>query len=191
MRIAVVEPEGRGGMAQVAFQLCRALAEEGAEVTLVTDRHYELAHLTHPFALDQPFDLWDPKPVAQGGSKEPSSISRRLRRLGRGARYLAQWHRLAGWLDRRRFDVVQLGDVRFPVLWPLVARLARLWGDPPKRTSRRDPAQERFPGAVDGGVGGAGGGGRGGGRAVAAGRAGPVPQGHRPAAGGSARPAGR
>lgn len=119
MRIAVVEPEGRGGMAQYAFQLCRAMSAEGADVTLVTGHCYELTALDPPFAVERRFALWDPKPPAG------SAASRgRLRRLSRAVRYVRQWRRAAAWLEAQRFDVVQLGDLRFPLLWPLVSRLA-------------------------------------------------------------------
>lgn len=120
LRIAVVEPEGRGGMAHYAYQLCRALDARGAEVTLVTDRHYELQDLPHPFHLAQPLDLWDPKPrQPRGDSRSP------LRRFLRGLRYLRQWFRLGTWLRRRDFDVIQLGDIRFPILWPFLRRITR------------------------------------------------------------------
>ncbi|MFP3942155.1 MAG: hypothetical protein ACLF0P_17810, partial [Thermoanaerobaculia bacterium] len=67
MRIAVVEPVGRGGLIHYAFQLCRGLAEEGAadgvEVVLVTGRPYELEGLDAPFRVEPVLRLWDPKPA--------------------------------------------------------------------------------------------------------------------------------
>ena len=107
MRIAVVEFAGRGGLVQYAFQLCRALAAAGAEVTLVTSRDDELRALPHGFAVDTRLDLWDPKP-ASGAAR--SSV---LRRVGRGLRYYREWARLVLHLARTRPDVVQLGDIRF------------------------------------------------------------------------------
>lgn len=120
MRIAVVEPEGRGGLIHYAYQLCRAMDEEGADVTLVTGRCYELQDLEHPFRLAQPLDLWDPKP------RRAEAVSRsRLRRALRGVRYLREWYRLGTWLRSEGFDVIQMGDVRFPGLLPLLRRITR------------------------------------------------------------------
>lgn len=120
-RLAVVEFAGRGGMIHYAWQLCRALTEAGADVTLITDRHYELDALLHPFRLRKLLRLWDPKPAG-----EPSG-PRRLRRLRRAFLYYREWLRLALHLRRERPDLVQLGDIRFPGdLVPLL--LLRLLG---------------------------------------------------------------
>lgn len=109
MRIAVVEPVGKGGLVHYAFQLCRGLAAAGAEVTLVTDRAFELAALPRAFALAQPFALWDPKPERDLAGRS----ARRLRRVGRGARYALLWPRLAAALRGLRPDRVLLSDLRF------------------------------------------------------------------------------
>ncbi|KAB2949537.1 MAG: glycosyltransferase family 4 protein, partial [Thermoanaerobaculia bacterium] len=109
VRIAVVEPVGKGGLIHYAFQLCRALAAEGAEVTLVTGRDFELEKLPRPFELRQPFALWDPKPERDAAGPR----ARRLRRWVRGARYLAAWVRIARALRRLRADWVLLSDLRF------------------------------------------------------------------------------
>lgn len=108
MKIAVVEFAGRGGLIQYAFQLCRALAEAGAEVTLITSRDYELGALPHPFRLDTRLRLWDPKPA------QPAPRPSRWRRVGRALRHYREWARLVLHLARTRPDVVQLGDLRFP-----------------------------------------------------------------------------
>jgi glycosyltransferase involved in cell wall biosynthesis len=110
-KLAVVEFAGRGGMIHYAFQLCRALAGAGADVTLITDRHYELDALPHPFRLRKVLRLWDPKPA--GGPTSPRRL-RQLRRLGRAFLYYREWLRLAWHLRRERPDLVQLGDIRFP-----------------------------------------------------------------------------
>jgi len=109
MRIAVVEPVGKGGLVHYAFQLCRALAGAGAEVTLVTDRGFELADLPRCFALAQPFALWDPKPARDGSGR----YARRLRRGARGVRYALHWPRLATCLRRLRPEWTLLSDLRF------------------------------------------------------------------------------
>lgn len=124
MRIALVEPAGRGGLIHYAFQLGRALADAGAEVTLVTDRSYELDHLPQPFDLHKVLRLWDPKPASPRGSALPAAL-RRLRRAGRAVVYYREWGRLLQHLRRLRPDVVQLGDVRFATDVLPVSLLAR------------------------------------------------------------------
>ena len=104
-----MEFAGRGGMIHYAYQLARAMAEAGADVTLITDRHYELDALPHPFRLRKILRLWDPKPAGEAGSGP-----RRLRRLGRAFLYYREWLRLALHLRREQPDLVQLGDIRFP-----------------------------------------------------------------------------
>lgn len=114
MRVAVVEPVGRGGLVHYAFELCRGLAEEGAEVVLVTDRTYELEALQAPFRVERLLRLWDAKPAGAG---EPDGARRALRRSIRRGRRGVRWHRerlrLLRRLRRLRPDVVQLGDLRF------------------------------------------------------------------------------
>lgn len=107
-RLAVVEFAGRGGMIHYAWQLCRALAGTGADVTLVTSQHYELDALPHPFKLRKILRLWDPKPAGE------SAGPRKLRRIGRAFVHYREWLRLALHLRRERPDLVLLGDIRFP-----------------------------------------------------------------------------
>ena len=95
-------------MIHYAWQLCRALAGTGADVTLVTSRHYELDALPHPFRLQKILRLWDPKPAGE------SSGQRKLRRIGRAFLHYREWLRLALHLRRERPDLVLLGDIRFP-----------------------------------------------------------------------------
>lgn len=108
MRLAVVEFSGRGGMAHYAYQMCRGLTAAGLDVTLVTDRHYELDALPHPFRLEKVLRLWDAKP-----SKTSSGLVRTLRRFARAFVYYREWARTIWFLRARRFDLVQLGDLRF------------------------------------------------------------------------------
>ena len=109
MKVVVIEPAGKGGMIHYAWQLCGAMAELGASVTLITDRHYELESLDHPFTLDRSLRLWDPKPESETGS----TIVRRLRRVWRALVYYREWGRAVLMIRRLRPDVVQLGDIRF------------------------------------------------------------------------------
>ncbi|HVT44093.1 MAG TPA: glycosyltransferase family 4 protein [Thermoanaerobaculia bacterium] len=73
MRVAVVEPAGKGGLIHYAYQLCSALAARGADVTLVTDRNYELRHLPHTFRVDEILELWDPKPSVPPPASEDTA----------------------------------------------------------------------------------------------------------------------
>lgn len=111
MKVAVVEFAGRGGLIHYAFQLCRALARRGADVTLVTERHYELEVLPHDFRVVKLLRLWDPKPRTTGGRM--ARLWQKARRPVRALAWYREWARLAWWLRRGRFDVVQLGDLRF------------------------------------------------------------------------------
>ena len=115
-----MEPVGRGGLAHYACQLARAMARRGADVTLVTDRSFDLDAVAAPAAVARPLRLWDAKPTAPLGQRR-----RPLRRLSRGARWFWEWGRLVRWLGAGRFDVVQLGDVRFAAELPFVRALRR------------------------------------------------------------------
>ena len=129
MRVFVVETDGVGGMIHYAYQLCTALAAEGAEVTLVTSRHYELGHLPHTFAVDPRLRLWpniEPTPPPVG------PLGRTLRRLGhkarrgwRALRLAGEWARLTRYLLAERPDVVQFAIIRFPFQEVFLRRLRR------------------------------------------------------------------
>lgn len=114
MKVVVVEFAGKGGMTHYVYQLCRAMAETGADVTLVTDKnHYELAALDHPFRVERIIDTWDPKPAGRLSMARWAVILRKLRRVTRAVRYYREWLRLIRRIATLRPDVVQLGDVRF------------------------------------------------------------------------------
>ena len=104
MRIFLVETDGIGGMVHYIYQMATALADAGAEVTLLTSPHYELAHLPHRFAVDRRIRLW---PNVEE-HVEPHGALRRLghqarhkvRRLGRAVRFAWEWERLTRFLIR-------------------------------------------------------------------------------------------
>src|SRR5215211_8135411 len=58
LRLVLVEPNGSGGLIHYTYQLCTALANEGVDVTLITGKEYELAHLPHNFQVNNLLDLW-------------------------------------------------------------------------------------------------------------------------------------
>ncbi|HYI08021.1 MAG TPA: glycosyltransferase family 4 protein [Thermoanaerobaculia bacterium] len=132
MKIAYIEPAGKGGMIHYAFQLCRGLTAAGADVTLITDENYELAELEHPFRLERAMSLWDPKPEGRLSNAWWAVLLRRIRRIGRAIRYYGQWLKIARRVRKLDPDVILLGDVRFPFdLFPLMIlrRQARLFVD--------------------------------------------------------------
>ncbi len=120
-RIAFVEFAGKGGMIHYAFQLCRGMAAQGADVTLVTSTDYELEHLQAPFKVERLINLWDPKPAGLLSMTPWAVGGRKLRRIFRAARYYGQWLRLNRYIAETRPDIVLLGDIRFPFdLFPLL-----------------------------------------------------------------------
>jgi glycosyltransferase involved in cell wall biosynthesis len=121
MKIAYLEPSGKGAMIHYAFQLCRALAAKGAEVTLITQSDYELAALEHPFRVETSIELWDAKPAGRLSMTPWAIAGRKLRRVTRAVRYYREWLRLIRRVAELRPDVVLLGDIRFPFdLFPLL-----------------------------------------------------------------------
>lgn len=120
MRIFVVEPLATGGMIHYAYQLCTALAEQGADVTLVTAAGYEMAAYPHNFAVATPLKLWtafDPR-SSQPPRGRLARLGRKLhwqaRRAGRALRLLSEWVKLSRYLLRQRPDIVQFGKINFP-----------------------------------------------------------------------------
>ncbi len=123
-RHCVVEFLGRGGMIHYAYQFCRGLAGQGAQVTLITEGDYELARLPHNFKVETIIRLWNTRPAGavEWSSSLAARLRRALRRAGRAAMYYREWWRLVRHLKRERPDVVQFGEIRFatdllPLLW--------------------------------------------------------------------------
>jgi glycosyltransferase involved in cell wall biosynthesis len=132
VKIAVIEFAGKGGMIHYVFQLCRAMAQAGADVTLITEKNYELAALEHPFKVETLIDLWDPKPAGQLSTNWFAVTLRKLRRITRAVQYYAEWLKVIRYVAKLKPDVVQLGDIRFPGdLFPLMLlrRKAKLFAD--------------------------------------------------------------
>src|SRR5207244_11474766 len=55
MKVVMVETGGWGGIAHYAWNLCAALAGAGVEVSLLTNREWELRHLPCRFEVDRGF----------------------------------------------------------------------------------------------------------------------------------------
>ena len=52
-RTAIIEPQGHGGISHYTFELCRALAGAGADITLYTKDNYELKGFARNFRLKE------------------------------------------------------------------------------------------------------------------------------------------
>jgi glycosyltransferase involved in cell wall biosynthesis len=114
IKIVFLEFAGKGGMIHYAFQLCRALAAAGDDVTLITEKNYELAALPHPFRVEPILDLWDPKPAGRQSNAWWAVAFRKLRRVQRAMRHYGEWLRAIRRVDELQPDLVLLGDIRFP-----------------------------------------------------------------------------
>ena len=127
-RIVVVEPDGVGGMIHYAYQMCTALAAEGADVTLFTATSYELAALPHNFTVVPMMRLWPPIELRAHHSKASAvaaTVGRKIRRLSRGVRYAREWGRLTRRILAERPDVAQFAVIRFPFQAIYLRRLHR------------------------------------------------------------------
>jgi len=98
----MVETGGWGGIAHYTWNLCAALASAGVEVALLTNRQWELAHLSPAFEVDRCFS-------ARAG-------------------YLGNVKALREWVGRARPGVVHVQSLlstRFDaLLWPWMRRRA-------------------------------------------------------------------
>jgi glycosyltransferase involved in cell wall biosynthesis len=132
LRLVFVEPNSSGGLIHYAYQLCTALAEEGLDVTLVTGKEYELAHLPHNFEVHNLLDLWtlfDPQ-VAQNlqagrWQRGLYKIRRIARRGERAVRLISTWTQLTRYVSRLQPDIVQFSKINFPFEAFFLAQLRR------------------------------------------------------------------
>jgi glycosyltransferase involved in cell wall biosynthesis len=131
LNVFVIETVSRGGMIHYAYQMCTALADAGASVTLITADDYELHNFPHNFRVEPMLHLWDPFDARQ------AHVHRRLigrlarkgmqfiRRSWRGVCLVREWFRLTTYLIKQRPDVIQFGVVHFPFEAFFLARLRR------------------------------------------------------------------
>jgi glycosyltransferase involved in cell wall biosynthesis len=131
MRLFIVEPLGAGGMIHYIYQLCTALADQGADVTLVTAQDYELEHFPHNFKVERKLRLWtlfDPS-SAEIQRGPLARLWRKVhwtgRRVLRGGRLIVEWVRLTNYLLKQQPDLVQFGKINFPFEALFLARLRR------------------------------------------------------------------
>jgi glycosyltransferase involved in cell wall biosynthesis len=120
LHILVVEPRGSGGMIHYAYQLCRALSNAGAQVTLITTDEYEMENFPHNFIVRKQMKLWSSTETSETrttdglGSRLTRKSFRSLRRTTRGLRLILEWMRLTVYLIKARPDIVQFGSIEFP-----------------------------------------------------------------------------
>jgi len=130
MRLFIVEPRATGGMIHYAYQLCTALANQGAEVTLVTARDYELVGFPHNFRVEPQLQLWSRNVQTVAPPLDRLKLAwwkayRTVRRGGRAARLIHQWVHLMNYLLDQQPDLVQFGSIGFPFEAFFLARLQR------------------------------------------------------------------
>src|SRR5512143_615836 len=132
LRLVLVERNGSGGIIHYSYQLCTALAEEGADVTLVTSKDYELAHLPHNFRVNNLLDLWslfDPQVTqtldANAWQRRWHKIRWTVRRGQRAIRLIAAWTKLTRYLVKLKPDIVQFSKINFPFEAIFLAQMRR------------------------------------------------------------------
>jgi glycosyltransferase involved in cell wall biosynthesis len=132
LRLVLVEPNGSGGLIHYTYQLCTALAEEGVDVTLVTGKEYELAHLPHNFQVNNILDLWSLFDPQVGQSLTASPLQRRWQKIWRTARrgqralrLVSAWISLTRYVSELQPDIVQFSKINFPFEAIFLAQMRR------------------------------------------------------------------
>lgn len=121
MRVFVVEPRNSGGMIHYAYQLCTALAEEGAAVTLITAiQDYEMESFPHSFDVAKILNLWSRVDDRKNSppKNKVDALQRKIfwttRRAYRGLKLIFSWFTLIRYLLHEKPNIVQFGSIDFP-----------------------------------------------------------------------------
>lgn len=132
LSLILVEPNGSGGLIHYTYQLCTALANEGVDVTLITGKDYELAHLPHNFQVDNILELWSLFDSQAAQNVNASRWERRLqkarwtmRRGQRAIRLISAWATLTRHVIERKADIVQFSKIHFPFEGIFLAQMRR------------------------------------------------------------------
>ena len=132
LRLVLVEPNGSGGLIHYTYQLFTALADEGVDVTLVTGKEYELAHLPHNFKVNKLLDLWslfDPQVIqninASASQRRWHKVRWTVRRGQRALRLISAWVSLTRYLSDLKPDIVQFSKINFPFEAIFLAQMRR------------------------------------------------------------------
>jgi glycosyltransferase involved in cell wall biosynthesis len=110
LNVVIVEFLPSGGMFQFGFQFGQALAQAGHRVHLLTGPQPELKSSTPNFEVVEILPTWHPN-VYLGGS----SLRRKARRVGRALLLVESWRRTLFYMRKYRPDVVQFGELRYPL----------------------------------------------------------------------------
>ena len=120
MNIIVVEFDSSGGLIHYAYQLCTALKETGAEITLITGTDYELKQFPHNFRFENTLQLWprhsNPQSVRENATiirKFSHKLTRLFRRGTRAIKLIQAWISLTNHLIRLKPDIVQFSEIHF------------------------------------------------------------------------------
>ncbi len=120
LRVVVVEQRGTGGMIHYAYQICTAMAKEGAQVTLVTAQEYELENFPHNFEVAKLFNLWSRKsdsllvrPPRNRVEALQIKIFWEIRRGFRAIKLISSWFRVTRFLVQTHPEIVQFGETQF------------------------------------------------------------------------------
>jgi glycosyltransferase involved in cell wall biosynthesis len=132
IRLVMVEQNGSGGLIHYAYQLCTALQNAGLDVTLITGKNYELAHLPHNFSIEDTLDLWPLFELKSAEDGHESSWKKRwqkiqwtIRRGMRALRLIYTWMKLTSYLIKLKPDLVQFSKINFPFEALFLAHMER------------------------------------------------------------------
>ena len=110
LNIVIIEFLPSGGMFQYSFQFAEALARSGHRVRLLTGPRPELTSSSPNLEVIEAFPTWHPN-VDLGGA----ILRRKARRIGRALLLAESWRRAFFYVRRHRPDVVQYGELRYPL----------------------------------------------------------------------------
>lgn len=126
MRIAVLEPDGSGGMLHFSHMLSEGLARNGHDVTLFTATDYELADLPRGFDVRPELALW---PRAERRERQSNmrvqAATDLRRRSGRALRLSREMWRVAGAISDLSPDIVVVRPFPMPGHGAVLGRLKR------------------------------------------------------------------
>jgi glycosyltransferase involved in cell wall biosynthesis len=117
-RIVLVEFLPSGGMFQFSFQFAKALAEAGHHVQLLTGPSPELRSTTPNLEV---FPTWHPN-----RQQEEGPVKRKIRRILRALLLVESWRRAVVHVRRKRPDIAQFGELRYPLDAAALLLTARL-----------------------------------------------------------------
>ncbi len=113
LTLFVVEPDGSGGLIHYIYQLCTALALQGADVTLITATDYELDRLPHNFKVMKFLHLWKRFDDDTGSQNASRRLFIKIRRAFRALRWIMAWANLTMFIIHSKPDLIQFSKMYF------------------------------------------------------------------------------